>query len=123
MQSDVLDEEKRLVSALDLFFVEEDGSRFKVSLPYQPYIYVQAKTDTDKEVVAFLSKKLAGRLAGIDMMDKEDLDLVCTVFCVCAHACVCNVALCCLGHVCLAVGQPLGGHTWQVPPVEVPLRR
>ena len=78
LQSDVLDEEKRLVSALDLFFVEEDGSRFKVSLPYQPYIYVQAKTDTDKEVVAFLSKKLAGRLAGIDMMDKEDLDLVCT---------------------------------------------
>lgn len=31
MQTDILDEDKRLVSAVDYYFLEEDGSRFKVS--------------------------------------------------------------------------------------------
>lgn len=30
---------------------------------------------TEREVTAYLSRKLSGRLAGIDMVDKEDLDL------------------------------------------------
>ena len=32
--------------------------------------------DTEREVSSFLSRKLSGRLAGIDMVEKEDLDLV-----------------------------------------------
>lgn len=32
--------------------------------------------DTEREVASFLSKKLSGRLAAIDMVEKEDLDLV-----------------------------------------------
>ena len=32
--------------------------------------------DTEREVSSFLSKKLSGRLAGIDMVEKENLDLV-----------------------------------------------
>lgn len=30
---------------------------------------------TEREVTSYLSRKLSGRLAGIDMVDKEDLDL------------------------------------------------
>ena len=51
----MLDEERRLVSAVDFYFVQEDGDRFKVScniislngyhgpqvtMPYQPYFYI-----------------------------------------------------------------------------------
>lgn len=75
-QADVYDESKRLVSAVDFYFIEEDGGRFKATLPYQPYFYIATKKGTEREVSSFLSKKLSGRLAGIDMVDKEDLDLV-----------------------------------------------
>lgn len=76
-----MDENRRLVSATDFYFVEEDGSRFKVSYPYQPYFYIATQRDTEREVSSFLSRKLSGRLAGIDMVEKEDLDLVrCGIF-------------------------------------------
>ena len=42
-QADVLDENKQLVSAVDFYFIEEDGQRFKVALPYQPYFYLATK--------------------------------------------------------------------------------
>ena len=66
---------------MDFFFIEEDGSRFKVSFPYQPYFYIQTKPDTEKEVVAYYSKRFIGRIAGMDLVEKEDLDLVCTYVC------------------------------------------
>ena len=42
-QADILDENKRLVSAVDFYFVEEDGGRFKATLPFQPYFYIATK--------------------------------------------------------------------------------
>jgi len=30
LQTDILDEDKRLISAVDYYFIQEDGSRFKV---------------------------------------------------------------------------------------------
>ena len=71
-----MDEDERLVSAVDFYFVVEDGSHFKVSYPYQPYFYIQTSGDTQREASHFLSRKLSGRLAGIDMVNKENLDLV-----------------------------------------------
>ncbi len=46
--------------------------------------------DTEREVSHYLSRRLSGRLAGIDMVDKEDLDLVCMCVCVCVCVCVCG---------------------------------
>ena len=76
LQADMLDEDKRLVSAVDFYFIEEDGGRFKVTLPYQPYFYISTVKDAEREVTNFLSRKLSGRLAGIDLVRKEDLDMV-----------------------------------------------
>jgi len=42
-QADILDENKRLVSAVDFYFIEEDGQRFKATVPYQPYFYIATK--------------------------------------------------------------------------------
>ena len=75
-QADVMDENKCLVSAVDFYFIEEDGGRFKVTLPYPPYFYLLTQRDTERDVSSFLSRKLSGRLAGIDLVDKEDMDLV-----------------------------------------------
>lgn len=75
-QSEQLDSEQRLVAALDCYFVQESGERFKVSLPYQPYFYVAAAPGHDAEVSAYLAKKFVGVVARVELVDREDLDLV-----------------------------------------------
>ena len=41
--TEILDEEKRLISAVDYYFVKDDGQRFKIALPFRPYLYVLIK--------------------------------------------------------------------------------
>ncbi len=73
--TEILDEDRRLVAAVDYYFIQEDGARFKVSLPFRPYLYVLAKKECLQETQAFLSKKFSGLIAKMEMVDKEDLDL------------------------------------------------
>lgn len=56
--------------------MQEDGSRFKASLPFKPYFYILPKKECIQEVSSFLSKKYAGIIASIEQCSKEDLDLV-----------------------------------------------
>lgn len=53
-----------------------DGSRFKVSLTFQPYFLIMARKECEQEVILYLSKKYAGTIHKIEMNEKEDLDLV-----------------------------------------------
>lgn len=104
LQTDILDEDKRLISAVDFYFIQEDGSRFKVkhvlhfqsykhrldfvilihlylltfqaTLPYKPYFYVAAKAKCEREVASYLQKKFQGKIAALEALSKEDLDLV-----------------------------------------------
>lgn len=61
---------------MDYYFIEEDATRFKVSLPFSPYFYILCRKDTFEEVSTFLSKKYTGILTKIETVYKEDLDLV-----------------------------------------------
>ncbi|KAM8817888.1 DNA polymerase epsilon catalytic subunit A isoform 4-T4 [Rhynchonycteris naso] len=73
--TEILDEDKRLVSAVDYYFIQDDGNRFKVALPYKPYFYVATKKGCEREVSSFLSKKFQGKIAKVETVPKEDLDL------------------------------------------------
>ncbi|KAG8226587.1 hypothetical protein J437_LFUL007279 [Ladona fulva] len=73
--TEILDEDKRLISAVDYYFIKEDGSRFKASLPYMPYFLILTKKGCMEEVSAFLTKKYSGSLAKVEPVVKEDLDL------------------------------------------------
>uniref|UniRef100_A0A4W3JDP1 DNA polymerase epsilon catalytic subunit n=1 Tax=Callorhinchus milii TaxID=7868 RepID=A0A4W3JDP1_CALMI len=73
--TDILDEDKRMISAVDYYFIQDDGNRFKVALPFQPYFYVATKKGYEREVSSFLSKKFQGKLSKISTVPKEDLDL------------------------------------------------
>lgn len=53
-----------------------DGSRFKVSLTFNPYFLVMARKECEQEVIQYLSKKFAGTIHKIEVLEKEDLDLV-----------------------------------------------
>ncbi|KAL5019900.1 hypothetical protein ScPMuIL_002792 [Solemya velum] len=78
--ADILDEDKRLVSAVNYYFIEEDGKRFKATLPFRPYFLLATKPDTAREVASFLTKRFSGRIKSVEVIQKEDLDLpeVCT---------------------------------------------
>ncbi|CAG5130838.1 unnamed protein product, partial [Candidula unifasciata] len=73
--TDILDADKRLVSAVDFYFLQEDGGRFKATLPFKPYFYVASKQDCDREVASYLSRRFSGKIAKIETVYKEDLDL------------------------------------------------
>ncbi|XP_065212426.1 DNA polymerase epsilon catalytic subunit 1 [Planococcus citri] len=73
--NEVIDEDKRLISVVDYYFIEDDGSRFKVTLPFQPYFYLLTKKENIQEVTGYLSKKFAGSIIKIEQVLKEDLDL------------------------------------------------
>ncbi|XP_053510024.1 DNA polymerase epsilon catalytic subunit A [Ictalurus furcatus] len=73
--TEILDDDKRMISAVDYYFIQEDGNRFKVALPYKPYFYIATKQNCEREVVSFLSKKYQGKIAKLETVPKEDLDL------------------------------------------------
>ncbi|VDK32832.1 unnamed protein product [Taenia asiatica] len=75
--TDVLDDSKNLVSAVDFYFIQSDDRRFKVSRPYLPYFLVSVDGDQDveTEVTTFLSREFAGRIIRIEVVEKEDLDM------------------------------------------------
>ncbi|KAL9963852.1 hypothetical protein ACROYT_G027403 [Oculina patagonica] len=73
--TEIIDDDKKLVSAVDLYFIQDDGGRFRVPLPYKPYFYILAKKDTDREVATFLNRKFGGLISSIETVAKEDLDL------------------------------------------------
>ncbi|XP_076438241.1 DNA polymerase epsilon catalytic subunit A-like [Babylonia areolata] len=73
--TDILDEDKRLISAVDYYFLEEDGGRFKATLPFKPYFYIATKKDSQREVASFLTRKFSGKIASVETVEKEDLDL------------------------------------------------
>lgn len=57
--------------------MEEDGTRFKVSYPFMPYFYLLTKNDSIDEVVDYLKGKYSGVIVRVEVVSKEDLDLVC----------------------------------------------
>ncbi|VDL61470.1 unnamed protein product [Hymenolepis diminuta] len=75
--TDILDENKNLVSAVDFYFIQSDGRRFKVSRPYLPYFFVSVDGDHDveSEVTTFLIREFSGRIVKIEAVEKEDLDM------------------------------------------------
>ena len=59
-----------------MFFIGEDGSWTKCSLPYKPYFYLLVEDEAIREIVFYLNKEFADRLDSLDVVEKEDLDLV-----------------------------------------------
>ncbi|XP_068152320.1 DNA polymerase epsilon catalytic subunit 1 [Drosophila tropicalis] len=73
--NEVLDEDRRLTAALDLFFIQMDGSRFKCTVAYKPYLLVRPEDNMHLEVARFLGRKYSGQIASLEHITKEDLDL------------------------------------------------
>lgn len=62
-------------SGVDYYFLEQNGERFKVCVPYQPYFLLRVKDKTEAECEQFLRRKFEGKLVSCARILKEDLDL------------------------------------------------
>nr|CAD1820134.1 unnamed protein product [Ananas comosus var. bracteatus] len=65
----------KIYSCVDLYFVSQDGSTFKVKYKFRPYFYAASKDNTELEVEAYLRRRYEGRITDIEIAEKEDLDL------------------------------------------------
>ena len=52
------------------------GGLMQVALPFKPYFYVAARPGCEREVNIFLSKRFVGVVSSVEVVAKEDLDLV-----------------------------------------------
>lgn len=75
-ETEIQDEDKKLIAAVDYYFIEDDGSRFKVACPFYPYFYISAKKNSERELATYLNRKFAGMIKSIETIEKEDLDLL-----------------------------------------------
>jgi len=63
------------LAALEMFFLQQDGSTFKAKILHRPYCYVIVKEGLCMEVKAALERRFAPHVDVIEIVTKEDLDL------------------------------------------------
>ncbi|OVA03605.1 DNA-directed DNA polymerase [Macleaya cordata] len=68
-------ENNKVYSCVDLYFVSQDGSTFKSKYKFRPYFYAATKPKMETSVEAYLKRRYEGQIADIEIMEKEDLDL------------------------------------------------
>ncbi|XP_023756876.1 DNA polymerase epsilon catalytic subunit A [Lactuca sativa] len=66
---------QREYSCVDLYFVCQDGSTFKAKYKFRPYFYAATKDKMEMDVDAYLRRRYEGKIADIQIVEKEDLDL------------------------------------------------
>ncbi|GJM85088.1 hypothetical protein PR202_ga01509 [Eleusine coracana subsp. coracana] len=65
----------KIYSCVDLYFVSQDGSTFKVKYKFRPYFYAATKDKMELEVEAYLRRRYEGEISDVEIIEKEDLDL------------------------------------------------
>ncbi|KAM3303070.1 DNA polymerase epsilon catalytic subunit A-like isoform X1 [Capsicum chacoense] len=65
----------KVYSCVDLYFVCQDGSTFKVKYRFRPYFYVATKDKMEMDVDSYLRRRYESKIADIEVLEKEDLDL------------------------------------------------
>ena len=48
----------------------------QATLPFRPYFFVAARSNCEREVASYLTKKFVGKIASVETVKKEDLELV-----------------------------------------------
>lgn len=75
MAATTVEEDGAEYSAVDLYFLQQDGDTFKATLRHEPYFYVACKPQWSREVSSYLERTYTGRLSSVTVVEKEDLDM------------------------------------------------
>eukprot|EP00960_Hanusia_phi_P004316 125836-Hanusia_phi.AAC.4 len=63
------------VSGVDYYFIQQDGSKFKVLFKYNPYFYIATEPGFEREIESVLRRKYAEVLADVVHKQMWDLDM------------------------------------------------
>jgi len=75
LPTSIANEDRIEKSAIDLYFLQQDGKTFKAQLQYEPYFYVVCPAKWNKEVSALLERKYEALISGLSSAEMEDLDM------------------------------------------------
>lgn len=62
-------------SAVDMYFIQQDGSTFKATLKYEPYFYIGVRDNAEMAVEDVLKRHYEHLIANISLVEKNDLDM------------------------------------------------
>ncbi|KAG9322756.1 hypothetical protein KVV02_007016 [Mortierella alpina] len=62
-------------SAIDYYFIQDDGEMFKTTLKYSPYFYIASKVGYEADVEEYLRRKFENTIEKMTRVQKEDLDM------------------------------------------------
>ncbi|KAG0052419.1 DNA polymerase epsilon catalytic subunit [Gryganskiella cystojenkinii] len=62
-------------SAVDYYFIQDDGDMFKVTLKYSPYFFIATKVGYEAEVEEYIRRKFEDTVEKMVRVQKEDLDM------------------------------------------------
>lgn len=62
-------------SAVDFYFLQEDGDRFKATIAFSPYFFIKCRSGKETEVEEWLRRKFGASIEKVQRMLKEDLDM------------------------------------------------
>eukprot|EP00768_Dysnectes_brevis_P005400 gnl/Dysnectes_brevis/3887_a5028_282.p1 GENE.gnl/Dysnectes_brevis/3887_a5028_282~~gnl/Dysnectes_brevis/3887_a5028_282.p1 ORF type:complete len:2152 (+),score=783.83 gnl/Dysnectes_brevis/3887_a5028_282:42-6497(+) len=68
-----LSETSHYVSAVECFFMRQNGSLFKISYPFRPYFLIRADPSQFKTVEGALSKQYGKQISSTEVVIKDDL--------------------------------------------------
>lgn len=63
-------------SALDCYFMQDDGECFKATVIYSPYFFIKVREGKENEAEDYLKRKFENTIENIVREEKEDLDMV-----------------------------------------------
>jgi DNA polymerase epsilon subunit 1 len=63
-------------AAVDFYFIQDDGSSFKATVPFEPYFFVGCRAGTETQVEEWLLKRYEGLVIRAERRKKWDLSLV-----------------------------------------------
>jgi DNA polymerase epsilon subunit 1 len=61
-------------AALDVYFLQQDGETFRVTIIHEPYFYIRVPTHFLKDVVGLLERRFDGQFSRIEQVEKVDLE-------------------------------------------------
>ena len=61
-------------AAVDVYFLQQDGGTFRVTILHQPHFYIRVEDHFLKDVVGMLERRFEGQFSRIDKVEKVDLE-------------------------------------------------
>ncbi|KAI1296371.1 DNA polymerase epsilon catalytic subunit [Mortierella claussenii] len=62
-------------SAIDYYFIQDDGEMFKTTVKYSPYFYIASKVGLETDVEEYIRRKFETLVEKMSRVQKEDLDM------------------------------------------------